>query len=165
MRIAIAAALCVALAGCVTSEPPPPPGPPPGYNPEHDAHCRSLLMAPGSLVYVQCRLAMSQTQRRAETAARALLTQNLGFVSPEADSALRDDIFCNYNESSKLSVEQVTPADGALTAYGRCATTRNRLQRQIRSDQPMQAEAAIMAYDQSVIVTNEATITEARTFH
>lgn len=166
MRLLIVAAACAALAGCVTSAPPPPPpGPPPGFNPEHDAHCRSLMMAPGSLVYVQCRLAMSQTQRKAEQQVRALFTQDLGFVSPELELAMRDDVFCNFNESSKLSVQAGTPAESAFAAYNLCPTTRARVEREIRSTHPMQAENTIAAYNRVAVATNEATIAEARTFH
>lgn len=164
MRLLFVAAACVALAGCMTSEPPPP-AIPMGFNPEHDAYCKSLLMPPGSLVYVQCRLAMSQTQRKADDRARALLTQEVGFVSQEVELAMRDDVFCNFNESAKLSVENGMPADAAFTASTRCPSTRARLERSLRSSNPMQAETALASYSRVALATNEATIVEARAFH
>lgn len=165
MRLLFVAAACAALSGCMTSAPPPPPAIPMGFNPEHDAYCKSLLMPPGSLVYIQCRLAMSQTQRKADEQARAVLTQDMGFVSPETELAMRDDVFCNFNESAKLSVESAVPSEAAFSAANRCRSTRTRLERTLREGNPMQAETAIASYSRVALATNEATIAESRAFH
>lgn len=162
MRFLLAAALSVALTGCVTSEPPAPDMT--GINPEHDAYCRGLMMPPGTLVYIQCRLAMSETLREAEDAGRSVLEAELGPLSAEVDTAMRGDVFCNLNESTKLSMEPGTPAEQAFVAQGRCTTTRNQLQAALLAASSFQAPSPLANYDSGTIATNEATIAEARAF-
>ena len=162
MKFLLAAALSVALTGCVTSEPPAPDMT--GINPEHDAYCRGLMMPPGTLVYVQCRLAMSETLREAEAAGRSILEADLGPLSPEIDTAMRSDVFCNLNESTKLSMEPGTPAEQAFVAQGWCTTTRNQLQAALLGASSFPGTSPLADYDSGTIATNEATIAEARAF-
>lgn len=134
MRIAAITALCLALAGCVPSD-----GPQAlmsvddGY--DDDAHCKSLLMKPGDLVYVQCRLAMRKTYlqsyaSRKATIARAAAPTH-GQVPEDVDRSLRNDAFCNYDESVKLSIQPDAEDILAVGAYDKCSATREQLQQDI----------------------------------
>ncbi len=96
---------------------------------DDDAHCQSLLMRPGSLVYVQCRLALRKTYLRDYAARKALIQQQYGpVVQGIFDQALRSDAFCNYDESVKAALEQTDENVAANVAYGNCGTTRSALE-------------------------------------
>ena len=96
---------------------------------DDDAHCQSLLMRPGSLVYVQCRLALRKTYLKDYAARKTLIQQQYGpVVQGPLDQALRSDAFCNYDESVKAALEQPDETVAASIAYGNCGTTRNALE-------------------------------------
>ncbi len=99
--------------------------------PEDDAHCRSLLIQPGELVYAQCRLALRKTYLTDYAIRKAAIEQQFGPPSETLDQALRADAFCNYDESVKASVDLQDETAAAYLAYANCETTRQRLQDEI----------------------------------
>lgn len=130
---------------------------------EDDAHCKSLLMRPGSLVYVQCRLALRKTFLKDYAARRALIQQQYGpVVEGTFDQTLRSDAFCNYDESVNASLEQADENTAAIVAYGKCATTRSALEEAFASAAGGDP-AAFTAQQQSIIIEqNIEAVREAR---
>ena len=101
---------------------------------QDDAHCQSLLMRPGSLVYAQCRLALRKTYLKDYAARKALIQQQYGpVVQDNFDQALRSDAFCNYDESVKAALEQADENAAAALAYDNCGTTRGELEQAFAS--------------------------------
>lgn len=161
MRIAATLAVSLLLSGCVT-----------GGNDledalrlteaEDDAHCRSLLIQPGELVYAQCRLAMRKTYLNNYNSRKALIQQQYGSVSGELDQALRADAFCNYDESVKEAVKPVAEDVAAAIAYGNCATTRDALLQAFQASTGADGTAFSFGEQPAIIQQNITAIREAR---
>lgn len=121
-------------------------------------------MQPGSLVYTQCRLAMSETLRETEDRNRQLF-EGAGASLPENVAfALREDTFCNFNESTALSRQAGGAAALAANAYDQCADSRARLRQAVLDWRPAQAESLFADYERETLAANEATIVEARSY-
>lgn len=163
MRVLVAVAVCAALSGCVND----------GLSLEaleaqmrtdieHDAHCRSLLMVPGTLVYVQCRLALRQTAQTAyERRSQRMLSVG-GALPPDVDIAIRDDAVCNLNKSAENSLEPGDAEQLAAVAYEECAESRERLRQAVLAWQPIDGERLLEDSRADAVAANEATILEAR---
>jgi hypothetical protein len=162
MRIAATLAASLLLSGCVTG----------GGNDledalrltevEDDAHCRSLLIQPGELVYAQCRLAMRKTFLNNYSSRRAQIMQQYGSVPADLDQALRADAFCNYDESVKEAVQPVAEDIAAAAAYERCASTRELLLQAFQSATAADGVAFSFAEQPLIIQQNITAIREAR---
>ncbi len=129
---------------------------------QDDAHCQSLLMRPGSLVYVQCRLALRKTYLKDYAARKALIQQQYGpVVQGSFDQALRSDAFCNYDESVKASLEQPDENAAASVAYGSCGTTRSELEEAFASSIGGDAFAFTAQQQPIIIEQNVQAVREA----
>jgi hypothetical protein len=161
MRIAATLAVSLILSGCVT-----------GGNDledalrlteaEDDAHCRSLLIQPGELVYAQCRLAMRKTYLNNYNSRKAQIQQQYGFVSTDLDQALRADAFCNYDESVKEAVKPVAEDVAAAVAYGNCAATRDLLLQAFQTATSADGVAFSFAEQPLIVQQNITAVREAR---
>ncbi|MBO0903958.1 hypothetical protein [Jiella sonneratiae] len=157
---AVSILLAGGLAGCATS----------GVEdamdleaPADDAHCQSLLIRPGELVYAQCRLALRKTYLNDYAARKAVIQQQYGPVSGELDIALRADAFCNYDESVKQVVTPGLSDDVvAETAYQNCANTRGELGAKFAEATGRPAELLAEAERPTVLGQNRKAIREAR---
>ncbi|EAU40579.1 hypothetical protein FP2506_05101 [Fulvimarina pelagi HTCC2506] len=99
---------------------------------QEDAHCKSLLLQPGELVYAQCRLAMSQTYLKNYNARRAVIEAEMGTTISEGfEQALRADAFCNYDEAMKVAPNAFDEAVAANLAYANCDTTRAAIEQEV----------------------------------
>ncbi|MCK5931721.1 MAG: hypothetical protein KAG89_06075 [Fulvimarina manganoxydans] len=99
---------------------------------EDDAHCKSLLLRPGELVYAQCRLAMEQTYLKNYNTRKAAIEAETGApISESFERALRTDAFCNYDESMKVAPNAFDEAVAANLAYANCEQTRSALEQEI----------------------------------
>lgn len=162
MRIAATLAVSLILSGCVSG----------GGNDledafrltevEDDAHCRSLLIPPGELVYAQCRLAMRKTFLNNYNARKAQIAEQYGMVPSELDQALRADAFCNYDQSVKEAVQPVAEDVAAAIAYGNCATTRDLLLQAFQTATGADGTAFSFAEQPLIVQQNIAAIREAR---
>lgn len=160
MRVLAVVAVCAGLSGCVSETLSM--GVDESVAVEHDAHCQSLRMGPGTLVYIQCRLALLETlHKRYDPIERN--AEALGGTPPDAVRfALRDDNFCNFNKSAELSLEPGDAASLAVAAYDSCADNQERLRQAVLEWQPAAAESFMADYRQDVLAMNEATIEDAR---
>nr|BAT27124.1 hypothetical protein [Aurantimonas coralicida] len=158
--LAPVAALAVLLAGCVGDD----------MDmaaldlsaPQDDAHCRSLLIIPGELVYAQCRLALRKTYLNNYNARKIAIQQQYGMLDERLDQALRADAFCNYDEAVKASIEVQDEMSLAEIAYASCGTTRERLQEEIVTTTGVDGFAFTAAERPTVIDQNVAAIRESR---
>ncbi|RFC66149.1 hypothetical protein DYI37_01370 [Fulvimarina endophytica] len=101
---------------------------------QEDAHCKSLLLKPGELVYAQCRLAMSQIYLKNYNARKSAIEAELGQpISSTFEQALRADAFCNYDESMKVAPNSFDDAVAANLAYANCEQTRAAIEQEIRA--------------------------------
>ncbi|MDY8110572.1 hypothetical protein U0C82_15625 [Fulvimarina sp. 2208YS6-2-32] len=99
---------------------------------QEDAHCKSLLLKPGELVYAQCRLAMSQTYLKNYNSRRSAIEREMGTtISAEFEQALRADAFCNYDESMKVAPNAFDKNVAANLAYANCTSTREAIEQEI----------------------------------
>ncbi|KKN80557.1 hypothetical protein LCGC14_0328770 [marine sediment metagenome] len=130
--------------------------------PEDDAHCRSLLIQPGELVYAQCRLALRKTYLTDYGTRKATIEQAYGPVSETLDQALRADAFCNYDESVKASVESQDETAAAYLAYANCETTRQRLQDEIMASTGADGAAFVQEEQPRIIQQNIRAVREAK---
>ena len=130
--------------------------------PQDDAHCRSLLIIPGELVYAQCRLALRKTYLNNYNARKIAIQQQYGVLDERLDQALRADAFCNYDEAVKASIEVQDELSLAEIAYASCGTTRERLQEEIVSATGVDGFAFTAAERPTVIDQNVAAIRESR---
>ncbi|MEX6505442.1 hypothetical protein [Jiella sp. M17.18] len=126
-RIFSALAIALLLSGCATSD---------GGVDEaafqmnasaDDAHCQSLLMRPGDLVYAQCRLALRKTYLNDYAARKKVIEAKYGPIDHALDLALRNDAFCNYDQSTQMVLKQMSDQAVAEAAYGNCSDRRNEL--------------------------------------
>ncbi|MCQ0989421.1 hypothetical protein [Jiella marina] len=155
------AAISVALSGCVTSGG--------GVEevldvnaPADDAHCRSLLMQPGDLVYAQCRLALRKTYLNAYNTRKAAIQKQHGPVTGAYDVALRADAFCNYDESVKL-VQQGLPEEVIVEqAYQACFSTRTALAQEFASATGLPGEVLTNSERATILAQNREALREAR---
>ncbi len=141
--------------------------------PEDDAHCRSLKIQPGVLVYVQCRLALRKTYLNDYEARKMPIEQQYGPLSEALDQALRADAFCNYDESIKASIDVLDETAAAYAAYANCTTTQQRLQEEfmvttgadgvafVASEQPVVIQQNIRAVREAKAVINGPLAAEA----
>ncbi|MCE7029822.1 hypothetical protein [Jiella avicenniae] len=130
-------------------------------DPADDAHCQSLLIRPGELVYAQCRLALRKTYLNDYNARKAVLAQRYGPVTGTLDAALRADAFCNYDESVKQVTSGLSDDVVASTAYQNCANTREELGAAFVAATGQPAEALVEAERGMVLDQNRAAIREA----
>lgn len=99
---------------------------------QEDAHCKSLLLKPGELVYAQCRLAMSQTYLKNYNARKNVIEAEMGApISENFEQALRADAFCNYDEAMKVAPNAFDETVAANLAYANCDTTRAAIEQEI----------------------------------
>ncbi|MEF2553533.1 hypothetical protein VQ042_19605 [Aurantimonas sp. A2-1-M11] len=129
---------------------------------QDDAHCRSLLIIPGELVYAQCRLALRKTYLNNYNTRKTALQQQYGMLDERLDQALRADAFCNYDEAVKVSVDPQDETVLAEIAYASCATTRERLQEDIAATTGVDGFAFTAAERPTVIAQNVKAIRESR---
>lgn len=134
-------------------------------NKDH-AHCTSLLMRPGDLVYAQCRLALRKTYLNNYADRKTQLQAQAGVLPNELDMALRNDAFCNYDESVKAAMTAVDENAAAYSAYAACETSRQQLQTAIfeqagldgiqytQIEQPMVIQQNIEAVRETKAVVN-----------
>ena len=158
---AISLALSASLAGCVTGGS--------GVDetlaleaPADDAHCQSLLMRPGEVVYAQCRLAMRKTYLNDYNVRKASIQQQYGQVSGPFDVALRADAFCNYDESVKQVNAGLTDDMAAESAYQTCSGTREELATAFASATGQPAMLLAEAERQTILDQNRNAVREAR---
>ena len=130
--------------------------------PEDDAHCRSLLIQPGELVYAQCRLALRKTYLTDYGTRKATIEQAYGPVSETLDQALRADAFCNYDESVKASVESQDETAAAYLAYANCETTRQRLQDEITASTGADGAGFVVEEQPRIVQQNIRAVREAK---
>lgn len=125
---------------------------------QEDAHCKSLLLKPGELVYAQCRLAMTQTYLKNYNSRRAAIEREMGTtISPQFEQALRADAFCNYDESMKVAPNAFDKNVAANLAYANCDSTRAALEQEITA-LGRDAQQFTMAERQVVLRHNLETI-------
>lgn len=148
------------LSGCVTND---------GIDealdleaPVDDAHCQSLLMRPGELVYAQCRLAMRKTYLNDYNARKAVIQSQYGPVTGGFDVALRADAFCNYDESVKQVTLGLSDDVVAENAYQACATTREDLSARFAEATGQPGTILLDAERPTILQQNRAAIGEAR---
>ncbi|HEY9057697.1 MAG TPA: hypothetical protein VIN77_11160 [Aurantimonas sp.] len=130
--------------------------------PEDDAHCRSLLIQPGELVYAQCRLALRKTYLMDYGTRKAAIEQQFGPLSETLDQALRADAFCNYDESVKASIDSLDETAAAYLAYANCSTTQQRLQDEFALATGADGGAFLRQEQPAVIQQNINAIREAK---
>ena len=130
--------------------------------PVDDAHCKSLLMRPGELVYAQCRLAMRKTYLNDYNARKAVIQNQYGPVSGSFDVALRADAFCNYDESVKQVTLGLSDDVVAENAYQACATTREDLAARFMEATGQPGTLLLDAERPTILQQNRAAISEAR---
>ncbi|NDW07214.1 hypothetical protein [Jiella pacifica] len=130
-------------------------------DPADDAHCQSLLIRPGELVYAQCRLALRKTYLNDYNARKALIAQRYGPVTGDLDIALRADAFCNYDESVKQVTSGLPDDVVAATAYQNCAKTREELGTAFTAATAQPAEVLLAAERDMVLDQNRAAVREA----
>ena len=130
--------------------------------PEDDAHCQSLLMRPGELVYAQCRLALRKTYLNNYAARKAVIEEKYGAISLPLDRALRNDAFCNYDESVKM-LQQPTPEDAiAEAAYANCDATRGELSTAFATATGVPGDTLIALERPMILAQNIDAVREAR---
>ncbi|MEN3793342.1 hypothetical protein [Fulvimarina sp. MAC3] len=99
---------------------------------QEDAHCKSLLLKPGELVYAQCRLAMSQTYLKNYNARKRTIEAEMGTsISQPFEQALRADAFCNYDEAMKVAPNAFDESVAANLAYANCDSTRAAVEQEV----------------------------------
>ena len=130
-------------------------------DPADDAHCQSLLIRPGELVYAQCRLALRKTYLNDYNARKATLEQRYGAVTGSFDATLRADAFCNYDESVKQVTSGMTEDVVARTAYQNCTNTREELGAAFAAATGQPAELLIEAERGMILDQNRAAVREA----
>ncbi|MCB8837771.1 hypothetical protein [Aurantimonas sp. VKM B-3413] len=130
--------------------------------PEDDAHCQSLLMRPGELVYAQCRLALRKTYLNNFAERKAVIEEKYGSLPQSLDRALRNDAFCNYDESVKMLQQQSPEEVIAETAYDSCETTRTELASAFAAASGTPAETLIALERPMIISQNIEAVREAR---
>ncbi len=164
MRLMASAALCLvlasALSGCLAT----------GReleeamnveDPADDAHCQSLLIRPGELVYAQCRLALRKTYLNDYNARKASIQQRYGPVTGAFDTALRADAFCNYDESVKQVTSGLSDEVVAEIAYQKCAETRDALGAEFAAATGQPAELLAEAERGTILGQNKDAVREA----
>ncbi|MBO0661126.1 hypothetical protein LQ948_00935 [Jiella sp. MQZ9-1] len=127
-----------------------------------DAHCQSLLIRPGELVYAQCRLALRKTYLNDYAARKAAIAERFGPVTQSFDGALRADAFCNYDESVKQVRDGLADDVVAQNAYQRCDTTRNELAEKFAAATGKPGETLIELERDMILEQNRAAVREAR---
>ncbi|WP_209593932.1 hypothetical protein [Jiella mangrovi] len=130
--------------------------------PVDDAHCQSLLIRPGELVYAQCRLAMRKTYLNDYNARKTVIQRQYGPVNEAVDTALRGDAFCNYDESVKQVTSGLSDDVVAQNAYQTCANTRQELDAAFAAWTGQPAEVLAELERPMVLDQNRAAVAEAR---
>ena len=160
MRIAAILMLLLTLSGCVGGG-----SPFAGLNAtavQDDAHCQSLLMHPGSLVYAQCRLALRRTYLDDYATRKVALEKQYGPVSDRVNTALRNDAFCNYDESVKAAMDAGDEVAAAHRAYTACDSTRQQLADALAAEHGEDGNYFVGSEQHAVIDENIATVEAAR---
>lgn len=130
--------------------------------PEDDAHCRSLLMQPGQLVYAECRLALRKTYLTDYGTRKAAMEQKFGLLSEALDQALRADAFCNYDESIKASLDLEDETAAAYLAYAKCTTTQQRLRDELTVATGADGAAYVREEQPEIVERNIHTVRQAK---
>lgn len=131
-------------------------------DPADDAHCQSLLIRPGELVYAQCRLALRKTYLNDYSTRKVAIEQRHGPVTGAFDTALRADAFCNYDESVKQVTSGLPDDVVAQTAYDKCAETRDELGAAFTAATGQPAEFLAEAERGMILGQNRAAVREAQ---
>ncbi|TFF21628.1 hypothetical protein E3C22_13100 [Jiella endophytica] len=130
--------------------------------PADDAHCQSLLMRPGELVYAQCRLAMRKTYLNDYNNRKAVIQKSYGPVTGHLDVTLRADAFCNYDETVKQVTAGLSDDAAAENAYQTCATTREELAAAFTDATGQPGAVLVEAERPTILAQNRQAIREAR---
>ena len=130
-------------------------------DPADDAHCQSLLIRPGELVYAQCRLALRKTYLNDYNARKAALQQRHGPMTGTLDTALRADAFCNYDESVKQVTSGLSDDVVAEIAYQKCDETRQELGAEFAAATGQPAEVLAEAERGMILGQNRDAVREA----